>query len=208
MLRRITIAALCLAATSLADATTVMVMSLERGRAQVIINGTVIRHLSAGQVSPEGVRLVRIDRDKAVVEVDGKELALGLGESTTAIAELKANRRGQFFTTALINGVATEALIDTGATSVAVSRDEAQRMAINLGGAPRVQVSTAGGPRFGYRVMLATVRVGAITLQNVEAIVMEGGRGELPITLIGMSFLNSVDMRRSGDTLTLSRRQF
>jgi aspartyl protease family protein len=81
-------------------------------------------------------------------------------------------------------------------------------MAIGYAGAPRVRVSTAGGPRTGYRVMLATVSVGSITLQNVEGTVMEGGRGELSITLIGMSYLNGVDLRRAGDTLTLSRRNF
>jgi predicted aspartyl protease len=37
---------------------------------------------------------------------------------------------------------------------------------------------------------------------------MEGGKAELPITLIGMSFLNGVEMRRVGDTLTLTRRNF
>jgi predicted aspartyl protease len=56
--------------------------------------------------------------------------------------------------------------------------------------------------------MLATVSVGSITLQNVEGTVMEGGRGEFSITLIGMTYLNGVDLRRAGDTLTLSRRNF
>jgi predicted aspartyl protease len=57
-------------------------------------------------------------------------------------------------------------------------------------------------------VTLATVSVGSITLQNVEGTVMESGRGELSITLIGMTYLNGVDLRRAGDTLTLSRRNF
>jgi len=52
------------------------------------------------------------------------------------------------------------------------------------------------------------VSVGSITLHNVEGVVMEGGRGELAITAIGMSYLNGVDLRRAGDTLTLTRRNF
>ena len=194
--------------SSVAQATTVMVMSLETDRAQVLVNGTAVRTLRAGQTSPEGVRLVAADRTKAVLEVDGKALTLGIGQSTVATVELKADARGHFVTTAYINGVPTRALIDTGATTVAVSTDEAQRMAISYAGAPRVRVSTAGGPRTGYRVMLATVSVGSITLQNVEGTVMEGGRGELSITLIGMTYLNGVDLRRAGDTLTLTRRNF
>jgi aspartyl protease family protein len=91
---------------------------------------------------------------------------------------------------------------------VALSRDEAQRMSIDLAGAQRVQIATAGGPKYCYQVNLASVSVGAVALNNVAAVVMESSREELPITLIGMSFLNGVDMQRSGDTLTLSRRQF
>ena len=202
--------ATCLAAllASAAHATTVMVMSLETDRAQVLVNGTAVRTLRAGQTSPEGVRLVAADRTKAVLEVEGRTLTLGIGQSTVATVELKADARGHFVTTAYINGVPTRALIDTGATTVAVSTDDAQRMGIGYAGAPRVRVSTAGGPRTGYRVMLATVSVGSITLQNVEGTVMEGGRGELPVTLIGMTYLNGVDLRRAGDTLTLSRRNF
>jgi aspartyl protease family protein len=196
------------AAAAAAQATTVLVMSLGEGRAQLLVNGAAVRDLRAGQTSPEGVRLVAADRTKALVEVDGRELSLGLGGSTVASAELKVDRAGHFVTTAYVNGVATQAVIDTGATAVALSSDEAARMSIRYAGAPRVQISTAGGPKTAYRVNLATVRVGDITLHNVEALVMEGGKAQLPITLIGMTFLNAVEMRRVGDTLTLTRRNF
>jgi aspartyl protease family protein len=209
MARRFALAA-CLAAalSPVAHATTVMVMSLDQGRAQILVNGTVVRHLREGQTSPEGVRLLSADRTRAVLEVDGKALTLGLGASTVATTELKADRLGHFVTTAYINGVPTRAVIDTGASTVSISRDDAQRMAVSYAGAPRVQVATAGGIRTAYRVTLASVRVGDITLQNVEGHVREAGREELPITLIGMSFLNGVDLRRAGDTLTLTRRNF
>jgi aspartyl protease family protein len=196
------------AGAAAAQATTVLVMSLGEGRAQLLVNGTAVRDLRAGQTSPEGVRLISADRTKALVAVDGRELALGLGGSTVASAELKADRAGHFVTTAYVNGVATQAVIDTGATAVALSSDEAARLASRYAGAPRVQIATAGGPKTAYRVNLATVRVGDITLHNVDALVMEGGAAQLPITLIGMTFLNGVEMRRVGDTLTLTRRNF
>jgi aspartyl protease family protein len=202
--------AVCLALLSPAAAwaTTVMVMALELDRAQLVVNGSAVRTLRSGQVSPEGVRLVRADRDKAVVEVDGKLLTLGLGQSTVATAELEADPRGHFVTTAYVNGVATRAVIDTGATTVAISSDEARRMAIGYAGASRVRISTAGGPRTAFRVRLASVRVGEITLHDVDAVVTEGGQEQLPLTLIGMSFLNGVDMQRTGNTLLLTRRNF
>jgi aspartyl protease family protein len=189
-------------------ATTVLVMSLEQGRVQLLVNGTAVRTLREGQTSPEGVRLISADRKQVVIEVDGRELTLGLGGSTVASAELNADRRGMYTTTAFINGVAIEAMIDTGAALVSLSRDEADRLSIRYAGARRVQVDTAGGPRNGFRVTFATVRVGDITLHNVEGLIMERGREELPISVIGMSFLKAVEMRRVGNTLTLTRRNF
>ncbi len=208
MARRLLAGCLAALCASAAHATTVMVMSLDLDRAQLLVNGTAVRSLRAGQTSPEGVRLVAADRRAAVLEVDGRTLTLGIGQSTVATVELKADARGHFVTTAHINGVPTRAAIDTGATAVAVSSEEAQRMAIGYAGAPRVLIATAGGPRTAYRVTFATVSVGSIALHNVEGLVMEGGRGELPITLIGMTYLNGVDLRRTGDTLTLTRRNF
>jgi aspartyl protease family protein len=52
-------------------------------------------------------------------------------------------------------------------------------------------------------VTLASVRVGGIELQNVEAIVIEHG---LPVALLGNSFLSRVNMRREGEAMTLIRR--
>jgi aspartyl protease family protein len=195
-----------LVASMAAQAQSVMVMSLGEGRVQLLVNGSVVRELRAGQASPEGIRLLSADRTRATLVVDGKELVLGLGGSTVATAELHADARGHFMTLAYINGVPTQAVVDTGATLVALSRDEARRIGVGDTDGRRVRISTAGGPRTGSLVTLARVRVGGVALQDVEAIVLDDS--DLAITLIGMSFLNGVDMRRAGNTLTLSRRQF
>lgn len=207
-LRALSVALATGVAASAVHATTVMVMSLEHERAQLLVNGAAVRTLRAGQISPEGVRLVSADRTQAVVEIEGRQLALRLGQSTVAVAELKADPRGQFVTAAYLNGVETRAIIDTGATAVTLSSDEARRIGLGFAGLGRIQIATAGGAQAAYRVNLASVRVGGVTLHNVEAVVLEGGSERLPITLLGMSFLNGVDMRRVGDTLTLTRRNF
>ena len=54
-----------------------------------------------------------------------------------------------------------------------------------------------------YRVKLDTVKLGDITLNNVDALVHEA---EMPFVLLGMSFLNRVEMRREGTDLTLTKR--
>jgi len=63
--------------------------------------------------------------------------------------------------------------------------------------------NTANGMVSVFRVSLDTVRLGDIELQSVDAVVFENG---LDVALLGMSFLNRVEMRREGSTMTLIRR--
>ena len=64
-------------------------------------------------------------------------------------------------------------------------------------------VNTANGQAAVSRVKLNSVRVGDVVLNNVDALVHQH---DLPVTLLGMSFLNRMEMQRSGDTMTLIKR--
>ena len=64
-------------------------------------------------------------------------------------------------------------------------------------------MQTANGPAPAYRVRLDRVKLGDIELNGVEGMVIEQGLG---IALLGMSFLNRVEMRRDGQLMTLIRR--
>ncbi|MCZ7563587.1 MAG: TIGR02281 family clan AA aspartic protease [Burkholderiales bacterium] len=187
-------------------ATTVMVMSLAPGRAELVVNGTAVRSLRDGQTSPEGVRLVSASAGEALIEIDGRRYVFTLGGTNARSTALKADRQGLFWTVAYLNGQPLTALIDTGATLVTLPAEEAGRLGVAYGPGQRITLRTAGGPREGYRVTLASVRVGDITLHNVDGAVMAGGGAGLPAAVIGMSFLNGVEMRRVGDTLTLIHR--
>jgi len=195
------------ASTAAFSAPTVMVMSLAQDRADVVINGSVIRSLRSGQTSPEGVRLISASRGEALIEIEGRQFVFTLGGTNAPRTSIKADRAGHFWTTALINGAATPVLIDTGATFVAIPAGEAGRMGIQYGEGQRVTIRTAGGARTGYRVSLASIRVGDITLHNVDGVVMAGGADGLEAVVVGMSFLNGVEMHRAGDTLTLTQRR-
>jgi aspartyl protease family protein len=65
-------------------------------------------------------------------------------------------------------------------------------------------METANGNVLGYIVTLDEVRVGDITINNVHGIVYPGD--ELPIMLLGMSFLNRMEMQRNGETMVLTKR--
>lgn len=185
----------------------VMVMSLGVDRAELLVNGTALRSLRGGQTAPEGVTLVEATRTAAVVEVEGRRYTLGLGQATAATAVLKADRQGHFSATAYINGVAAPAVVDTGATGVALSADTARRIGIDYARGQPTKVATAGGQRSGWRVNLASVRVGEVALANVDGVVLDVPPGDLPLVLLGMSFLGYLEMQRVGDTLTLTKRR-
>jgi aspartyl protease family protein len=203
-MKRLLAALLALAASASAHATTVMVMSIGPNRVDLLVNGSAVRVLRPGETSPEGVRLVGIGPQGALVEIDGRRWQMALGSSTASSVVLQADARGHFLANAMINGVSMPVLVDTGASAVALNLRDAQRLGVNLAGAQQVTVSTAGGLRKALRARLAVVQLGDIVLRDVEASVSIGN--ELSIVLLGMSFLNQVELQRSGSTLTLTRR--
>ena len=107
-----------------------------------------------------------------------------------------------------MNGTPFPAIIDTGATSVSMNSEDANRMGIDYMRGQRVVARTASGPSIAYLVTFSSVQVGEIVLTNVPGSVIEVGKQELPLVLIGMSFLSNVDMRRSGNTMLLQRRDY
>ena len=198
-----------------ADAADIAVSALFNGKAVVVIDGGKPRTLSVGQVTPEGVKLLSASSESAVLEFGGQRQTLTTGQGTrlgspapTGGSEqttLLADSRGHFITTGSINGMSVRFMVDTGASSVAMSTAEARRLGINYVSGLRGQASTANGVVPMYLVKLDNVRVGDITLNNVDGSVLEGpGLGSY--ALLGMSFLNRTQMNRDGDRLTLTRR--
>jgi aspartyl protease family protein len=196
------------------SAADVNVVGLFNGKAVLTIDGGKPRTLSVGETSPEGVKLLSATSEAAVVDYKGQRQTLGVGHGTrigssaadtgTGQVTLIADSRGHFVTTGTINGVSVRFLVDTGASAVSFSVEEARRLGISyLNGTPS-RASTANGTVPAYRVKLDNVRVGDITLSNVDGVVVDGSG--MNIALLGMSFLNRTQMKRDGDTLTLIRR--
>jgi aspartyl protease family protein len=190
------------------------VVALTAGKAVVSIEGGKPRTLAVGQVTPEGVKLISATSESAVFEVEGERRTLAVGQGAAVASAsparggnsvtLIADSRGHFTTVGVVNGVSLQFLVDTGATSVVLSSADARRAGVNYLGGTRVFTQTANGVVPVYSVKLDSLRIGEITLNNVDASVIEGDK--LPIALLGMSFLNRMEMRREGTTLTLIRR--
>jgi aspartyl protease family protein len=106
--------------------------------------------------------------------------------------ELRANDIGHFHTPAEVNGREIEVMVDTGASMVALTYDDASRAGIFLNDADFTgKVSTANGTARVAPVHLDRVTIGDITVRGVDAVVAE--RGNLDITLLGMTFLSRLD---------------
>ena len=197
---------------ALALATDVNVIGLFPGKAVVVVNRGAPQTLSVGGAPADGVRLLSVDRSSATLEFDGRRERLEMGqhfETANASASrssvtLPADSHGQFVTGGQVNGTYLRFVVDTGATYVNIPASEVRRLGIDLVGAQRGATMTANGPVVTYKVNLDSVTVGGLTLYNVEATVhpMPG----MDVGLLGMSFLNRTEMRREGDTLTLTKR--
>lgn len=195
-----------------AHATDVSVTGLFSGKAVISVNGGKQQVLSVGQKTPEGIRLVSADSSTAVLEIDGKRQTLGMGQViSSAPAEgngnptvtLSADARGHFVTLGSINGASMRFLVDTGASFISFSNADAKRMGISYLNGERMMMSTANGNVQAYRVTLNTVKVGSITLNQVDAVVHDTA---MPVALLGMSFLKRLEMRREGNSLTLTKK--
>ncbi len=190
-------------------------LALFKDKAIVHIDGER-RLLAVGEASPEGVTLITTDADHAVVEFDGRRETLTLGMVTVfpgsgkstggenPSVSLWADPRGFFYADGTINGYPVRFLVDTGATTIAISSDLARRIGIELSDGQPWIANTAGGMARMVRIKLDRVSVGDIALRDVDAGVILGPHPDIP--LLGMSFLGEVDMVRRGDQMELKKR--
>jgi len=196
-----------------AAAVDVALIGLGGDRAAVLaVGGGEPKMVKVGQ-KWNGVTLISVEREhsQVTVEIDGKQRVLKIGQhyrSAAAASDrqsvtLAADPRGHFYTDGAINGNPVRFLVDTGATMIALPAADAQRLGIDYRKGERGYSNTAGGVVPIYRVRFDTVRLGSIEVTGVDGVVIEQG---LDIALLGMTFLNRVEMKRDGHTMVLIRR--
>ena len=116
---------------------------------------------------------------------------------------LIANAQGHFSAAVEVDGVTVPTLVDTGATLVAFSAEDAERAGLRpLPSEYRHRTSTANGEVAVAIVKVRDLRLGSITLHDVDAAVLPAGA--LRQSLLGMSFLKRLALFQvEGDTLVL-----
>ncbi len=196
----------------------VSVYALFNGRAILIIDGKR-RLLRVGEASPEGLKLISSNTDTAVIDIDGKTEEIGLhinparepmhvgssaGEVFGNSITLNMGPDGFFHVLGEINNKAVIFLVDTGASSVALSESMARQLDIDFESGKKAYVGTANGNTTMRLVSLDKVSVGTIEVNNVQAaIIQDPGPSGI---LLGMSFLSKLEMKRTGTTMELIQR--
>ena len=212
-MKRPLMAALLLSlAVAAAQAQSVSLAGRMGDRALLIVNGQP--HTVAVGATAAGVRLLRWTGEDAEVEVAGAKSRLRVGATPAQIGAARApsaareivmtaSSGGHFTPAGAINGQAVRFVVDTGATLVAMGKDEALRLGVDLSNARIGMSQTANGPVQVQIVVLDRVRVGEVEITNVGAVVMPQ---PLPFILLGNSFLSRFQMRRDNDVMRLELR--
>lgn len=204
------IAALCLA-PALAHAQSVGIAGMLGSKALLVVDAHPPRALGAGDEF-QGVKVLSVGKDEATVEVKGAQRVLRLGEAPVSVGRkggsgrrvvLMADSRGHFLNSGMINGRVMQYMVDTGASSVAIGRADADRMGLNyLNGQP-VRMNTANGVTQGWRIKLDSVRLGDVEVFGVEAVITPQ---PMPYVLLGNSLLNEFQMTRINNEMVLEKR--
>ncbi len=200
---------LCLV-SGLAGAQDVGLAGVLGSKAMLMINGGEPQLVAVGQ-SLDGVRVVSVQGDQVVIEIGGKKRPLRVGQHAIGAATadgsgkitMTADNQGHFYTTGTINGVSVRFLVDTGATMISLGATDARRVGLDFNRGQKGMTQTANGQVVVSKIQLDTVRIGDVTLHNVDALVHQT---EMPMALLGMSFLNRMEMQRDGSTMTLKKR--
>lgn len=192
----------------------IIINGLFKDKAIVTIDGKQ-RVLKKGKPSPEGVLLIEANSKEAIIEIEGKQKTYALGShlgsnkasKPTAGEKLiiAPDRDGMYSLSGSINGSPVSFVVDTGASAVSMNSNVAKHLGIDykLIGQEGLSYTASGKDKI-YIVNLKRVRVGNIELKNIEGVIHEGNFPT--VTLLGMSFLGKLDMKREGRIMELEKK--
>ena len=131
-------------------------------------------------------------------------LPASMVERPDGAIELRRRSDGHFHAEAMVNGVPVRFLVDTGASDVVLSADDARRVGLDPEGLDFVgRARTANGVVATAPVRLDSVEFGNYLDRGVGASV---GGGALDVSLLGMSYLDRfASISIEGDRMTLRR---
>lgn len=130
----------------------------------------------------------RNPNNKIVTSFDGEKRSI----------TLQRGRYGHYRLTGTINGAEADFLVDTGATSVSIPVDIANRAGLSRGA--EISIITANGRGVAYNTQVDQLRIGDLEIRNATAHINPGLSDEV---LLGMSVLKHYELVQRGDQLII-----
>lgn len=143
--------------------------------------------------------IVPQDRPQSPATAPTAAAATDDGPPRDTVLEKKYN--GHFYVDAKVNGELVNFVVDTGATVVALTVDDARRIGIPFSeGDFTVVAEGASGPVRGQNIKIASVSIDGKTVTDLEGSVLEG----LGVSLLGQAYLSRISsVQMAGDYMTL-----
>lgn len=116
--------------------------------------------------------------------------AISAPSPVSTTAQVSKSADGHYWAEAMVDGKVVRFLVDTGATAVALTADDARRLGYNPAGLDyRHEVITAEGRVKAAAVQLRSISIAGARVDNVDALILERG---LHTSLLGMSYLGKL----------------
>ena len=190
----------------------IKVLGLFKNMAVLNINDqrTVLR---VGDKQHGNLRLLAANSEKGIFEIKGKRFVLSLSDTGGIRTDLPVSgghqaqlisNGGLYAVTGVVNGQLADFVVDTGASYVTMSPQQASRLHLDYSNARKVMMNTANGKATAHVFTIKSVRIGGIELHDVEGAVMSDLSSSK--ILLGMSFLNQVDMQHGPGLMVLKQR--
>ncbi len=196
---------------SFANDVSIRVLALFSNKAMLAINDS--RHIIKKGEVVDGIKLISANGRSAVIEFkNGDRRKLTPNQSIHSVYKkaqrkkltLYSNQQGMFKLNGKINGKSTRFLLDTGATFIALSADEADSLNLDYESGRRGMVETANDVVPVWQITLESVKVGTISVPKVKAVVLPGDNPRT--ALLGMSFLKHLKMKRDGAAMIIEQK--
>ena len=202
-----------LAAAQVAHSQQVALNGVLGTKALLIVDGGAPKSVAPGETHL-GVKVLSTTGDSAVVDIKGQRVSLRVGDAPASVGGkagsggankivMQAGTGGHFMPAGQINGKPVQFLVDTGATAIALSMADAERIGLKYQEGRPIQANTANGVSRGWAVKLRSVKIGDVEVFDVDAAVLPQ---PMQHVLLGNTFLTRFSMRREADQMTLERR--
>lgn len=205
----------CLVTPAYSQETTVHAVALFNGRVMLSVNGGKAKIVKIGDTY-RSVKVMAANTEQATIKLNGKTEVLRLNGTISLSQKLGTKAAGSkkriqlwagddgfFRADGQVNGSSVQFLVDTGANLVVMSSRQADSIGLDYQNGQRGMAETASGRAPMYVIELDSVSIQGLQLKDIEAGVVIGSFPTTP--LLGMTFLDKLEMQRRGDVMTLSK---